>query len=1107
MIQPVDFDYNGEVLSCTVHYMILNLIRYKSIEENFVTAIDHSQANIRLADKVRRLSLRFGDAEDAAQPTKLRLLQVQSLAFYGLFKSLPSTVEFRLLRVMILNLWSDQDRKSLNLTTLCQLFRLRYLEIICNVTLDLQTKMQGLQRLETLIIDSRISEVPVDIVHLPGLRYLSLPGDTNLPNGIGQLTSLHALGCFDLSSNSADNVLNLGELTNLQDLRLICSTPSDNLGKKLQCLGSILSNLSNLKSLTMLPSGSSNATLKDSASSSNISCDSLSIVSSPPALLQKLELFPQVYIFSVLPEWIGKLRLLAILKIQVMGLSSNDVNVLEKLPALSALLLYVQTASTERILFGNEGFPVLKHFKFICCALCVAFVKGAMPNVRRLKLGFNANTLVQHSLVDAGFEHLIGLEEISAKIGNADANESSRMAAQSALEAAFSPHRVNIKLVDWTFYGEKERSAEAQKEKHQTLENSNPIPDVITKEGSDEWCEIGEKGSKLDTYKQSDNRITVPLGSSDEQQEIVSVEATSKQHTGITMSLEFSDKQQEIQEMGSVEATSNQCGTEITVSLESLDEQQEIQEMGSVEATSKQHGTGITTSLDSSVEQPEIQEVGLVEVTSKQRGTGITVSLECSDEQLEIQGMGSTEATTKQRDTGDMLNNDFCGQAPSTGSLSLSTPISFSNNPNICEAGNTKPSPGAPHFCPPPTQSPGRSSSCIGTIAAGATLLWSIPAICCAWCRCRKSQEHFFDVPSEDNKILVAAKVGNLKKFSLQELKIATDNFNNKNIIGRGGSGRVYKGRLADGSLVVVKRLKEERTPSMELQFQTEVETTSVMVVHRNILHLWGFCMTPTERLLVYPYMANGSVASRLRERKPFEPPLDWQTRMRIALGSARGLSFLHDQCDPKIIHRNVKATNILLDEDFEALVGHFNLAKLMDHEDTDVTTAVRGTIGHIAPEYLSTGKCSQKSDVFGYGMMLLELITGQRAFDLARLANDEDVMLLDWVKGLLIQNRLKTLIDPDIQQKCIDSEVESLVQLALLCTHSSPMDRPTMSEVVRMLEGDGTCQEIGGPAEGSCSKGKAESQACPAPKLKVDSTDYLPMIDFENTFELPGPR
>ncbi|XP_039801366.1 disease resistance protein RGA5-like isoform X3 [Panicum virgatum] len=976
MIQPVDINCNGEVLSCTVHYIIHNLIRYKSIEENFVAAIDHSQANVRLADKVRRLSLQFGNAEDAAQPTRLRLMHVQSLAFFGLFKSLPSIAEFRLLHVMILHLWGDQNNRSFDLTTVCQLFRLRYLEIVCNVTLDLQTKMQGLQHLETLIIDSRISEVPLDIVHLSGLRYLSLPGDTNLPNGISQLTSLHALGCFDLSNNSADNVLNLGELTNLQDLRLICSTmPSDNLEKKLQCLGLILSKLSNLKSLTMLPGGSSNATLRASASSINISCDSLNSVSSPPALLQKLELLPQICVFSILPEWIGKLRLLAILKIQVMGLSGNDVGILEGLPALSALLLYVRTASTERIHFDKEGFPVLKHFKFICSALCIAFVKGAMPNIRRLKLGFNANTLVQHNPADAGFEHLTGLEEISAKIGNVGANESSRMAAQSALEAAFSPHRVNIKLVDWTFYGEKERSTAAQKEKHQTLENSNPIPDVITKEGSDERYGIGEKGAKQGTNKRSDNRITV--------------------------------------------------------SLESFQEQQEIQEMGSAEATSKQHETGITMSLESSDEQQEIQEMGLVEATSKQRGSG------------------------------DLSNNDLSGQVPSTGSLSLSTPISFANNPNICGPGTTKPSSGASHFCPPTVQSPGSCSSCIGAIGsgvvAGATLLLAVPAICCAWCRCRKSQEHFFDVQAEDNKLVVAAKLGQLKRFSLWELIVATDSFSTKNIVGRGGLSDVYKGRLADGSLVAVKRLKEERTPGMELQFQTEIEMSGMVVVHRNLLRLLGFCMTSTEALLVYPYMANGSVASRLREREPFEPPLNWQTRLRIALGSARGLSCLHDQCGPKIIHRNIKATNILLDEDFEAAVGHFNLAKLMDHKDTNVTTAFRGTIEHIAPEYLSTGKCSQKSDVFAYGMMLLELITGQRAFDLARLANDDDVMLLDWIKGLLKKKSLEVLIDPDIgmDYNYIESEVQSLIQVALLCTQGSPMDRPQMSEVVRMLEGN----------------------------------------------------
>ncbi|KAL5649932.1 hypothetical protein ACJX0J_040741, partial [Zea mays] len=350
----------------------------------------------------------------------------------------------------------------------------------------------------------------------------------------------------------------------------------------------------------------------------------------------------------------------------------------------------------------------------------------------------------------------------------------------------------------------------------------------------------------------------------------------------------------------------------------------------------------------------------------------------------------------------DLSNNNLSGGVPSSGSFSLFTPISFANNPNLCGPGTTKPCPGAPPFSPPPpynppapTSSKGVSSTgaVAGGVAAGTALLIAVPAIGYALWRRRKPEEQFFDVPAEEDP---EVHLGQLKRFSLRELQVATDNFNNRNVLGRGGFGKVYKGRLTDGSLVAVKRLKEERTPGGELQFQTEVELIS-MAVHRNLLRLRGFCMTPTERLLVYPYMANGSVASRLRERAPNEPPLEWETRARIALGSARGLSYLHDHCDPKIIHRDVKAANILLDEDFEAVVGDFGLAKLMDYKDTHVTTAVRGTIGHIAPEYLSTGKSSEKTDVFGYGIMLLELITGQRAFDLARLANDDDVMLLDW--------------------------------------------------------------------------------------------------------------
>uniref|UniRef100_A0A5B7BUZ3 non-specific serine/threonine protein kinase n=1 Tax=Davidia involucrata TaxID=16924 RepID=A0A5B7BUZ3_DAVIN len=455
----------------------------------------------------------------------------------------------------------------------------------------------------------------------------------------------------------------------------------------------------------------------------------------------------------------------------------------------------------------------------------------------------------------------------------------------------------------------------------------------------------------------------------------------------------------------------------------------------------------------------------------------------------------------------DLSNNHLSGAVPDNGSFSLFTPISFANNQDLCGPVTGRPCPGSPPFSPPPPfvppppiSSPGGSSATgaiAGGVAAGAALLFAAPAMAFAWWRRRKPQEYFFDVPAEEDP---EVHLGQLKRFSLRELQVATDSFSNKNILGRGGFGKVYKGRLADGSLVAVKRLKEERTPGGELQFQTEVEMIS-MAVHRNLLRLRGFCMTPTERLLVYPYMANGSVASCLRERPPSEPPLDWPTRKQISLGSARGLSYLHDHCDPKIIHRDVKAANILLDEEFEAVVGDFGLAKLMDYKDTHVTTAVRGTIGHIAPEYLSTGKSSEKTDVFGYGIMLLELITGQRAFDLARLANDDDVMLLDWVKGLLKEKKLEMLVDPDLQKNYVEAEVEQLIQVALLCTQGSPMDRPKMSDVVRMLEGDGLAERWDEWQKVEVLRQEVELAPHPHSDWIVDSTENLHAV------ELSGPR
>ncbi|KAG6434846.1 hypothetical protein SASPL_106490 [Salvia splendens] len=456
----------------------------------------------------------------------------------------------------------------------------------------------------------------------------------------------------------------------------------------------------------------------------------------------------------------------------------------------------------------------------------------------------------------------------------------------------------------------------------------------------------------------------------------------------------------------------------------------------------------------------------------------------------------------------DLSNNQLSGVVPDNGSFSLFTPISFENNLNLCGPVIGQPCPGSPPFSPPPPIIPpsrggnSMTGAIAGGVAAAAALLLAAPAIAIAWrCRSRKPEEYYFDVLADEDP---EVHLGQLKRFSLRELQAATDNFSKENLLGTGGFAKVYKGSLLDGSLVAVKRLNDARTSGGELQFQSEVKMIS-LAVHRNLLRLYGLCMSPTERLLVYPYMENGSVASCLRtERQDNEPPrphLDWQTRKHIALGSARGLSYLHENCEQKIIHRDVKAANILLDKDFEAVVGDFGMARLMNYKDTHVITSVCGTLGHIAPEYISTGKSSEKTDVYGYGIMLLELITGQKAFDLARFAKDDDVLLLDWVKGLLKEKKFKMMVDPNMQSNYIESEVELLIKVSVLCTQSSSVDRPKMSEVVRILEGDGLGDKWDEWLKAEAHRQEVEHASRLTYDWAIDSTTNLDAV------ELSGPR
>ncbi|KAG0517172.1 hypothetical protein BDA96_09G065400 [Sorghum bicolor] len=335
---------------------------------------------------------------------------------------------------------------------------------------------------------------------------------------------------------------------------------------------------------------------------------------------------------------------------------------------------------------------------------------------------------------------------------------------------------------------------------------------------------------------------------------------------------------------------------------------------------------------------------------------------------------------------------------------------------------------------------------CIGigcllvAIVAGAVLFWR-----------KRQRERVFAVADVSVQHDPKGCLGHLKQYKFKEIRKATNNFSQKNILGEGGYGIVYKGDL-DGTTVAVKRLKDRDSVIGDGQFHTEIEVIS-LAVHRNVLHLTGFCIANNERLLVYPYMPNGTVASKLKECVNGEPTLDWPRRKRIALGASQGLLYLHEQCDPKIIHRDIKACNVLLDEYLEAVVADFGLAKLLDHWMSHVITSVRGTLGRIPPEYLKSGHTSEKTDVFCFGLFLMELVTGRVTLELHENEYEKGG-IRELAKELLEQNQLSLFVDSKLRSDYNSTELEEMVQIALLCTMYRPCHRPKMSEIVNMLEG-----------------------------------------------------
>lgn len=296
-----------------------------------------------------------------------------------------------------------------------------------------------------------------------------------------------------------------------------------------------------------------------------------------------------------------------------------------------------------------------------------------------------------------------------------------------------------------------------------------------------------------------------------------------------------------------------------------------------------------------------------------------------------------------------------------------------------------------------------------------------------------------------------AQNIGWGRWYSLRELEMATNGFVEENVIGEGGYGVVYRGVLPDGSVVAVKNLLNNKGQAQR-EFKVEVEAIG-KVRHKNLVGLVGYCAEGPQRMLVYEYVDNGNLEQWLHGDVGPVSPLTWDIRMKIAVGTAKGLAYLHEGLEPKVVHRDVKSSNILLDRKWNPKVSDFGLAKLLGSEASYVTTRVMGTFGYVSPEYASTGMLSEGSDVYSFGVLLMEIITGRSPVDYSRPVGEMN--LVDWFKGMVAGRRGEELVDPLIEVQPSPRALKRALLVCLRCIDLDANKRPKMGQIVHMLEAD----------------------------------------------------
>ncbi|KAL1205158.1 putative LRR receptor-like serine/threonine-protein kinase [Cardamine amara subsp. amara] len=284
--------------------------------------------------------------------------------------------------------------------------------------------------------------------------------------------------------------------------------------------------------------------------------------------------------------------------------------------------------------------------------------------------------------------------------------------------------------------------------------------------------------------------------------------------------------------------------------------------------------------------------------------------------------------------------------------------------------------------------------------------------------------------------------------FTWRQLQVATNNFDEANKLGEGGFGSVFKGELLDGTIIAVKQLSSKSSQGNR-EFVNEIGMISGLY-HPNLVKLYGCCVEKNQLMLVYEYMENNSLALVLSGKSSLK--LDWSARQKICMGIARGLEFLHEGSMIRMVHRDIKTTNVLLDTDLNAKISDFGLARLHEKEHTHISTKVAGTMGYMAPEYVLWGQLTEKADVYSFGVVAMEIVSGKS--NTKYMGGADHVSLIDWALTLHQKGDILEIVDSMLEGNFNSKEAMRMINIALVCTNSSPALRPTMSEAVKMLEG-----------------------------------------------------